>query len=474
MIGKNSGVKKDINALGKMLPVSRAANADLRKIQERLFEGKSKFEEVVTDTLKSTMEVSSLDLRLEHGKKQLEKITDHLSDSTKTILEVVRKTADVGDTAIAQQEELTTSILDAERESDMVMDKIEESHAELDGMLSATKETLVHSEEMKKNMNELTNIISHMNDVIGEITAISAQTNLLALNASIEAARAGDAGRGFAVVAEEIRNLADQTKELTDSMGTFVGSIEVASSKTLESVETTVSAMDTINAGMKSVNKQNDENKASVKKIVDYLHLFAQLGEQISLSFAEVEENIGVVSDNCDVIHMQSEELCAVNDALSDIVSPVKEIESGLDDTTKLLGDMSNDSFYMMENSVFVNCIKNAVSAHKNWLKHLIKMSETGNITPLQTNEKKCGFGHFYYSMNPKNKDIQEIWKGLDEKHRNFHKCAIELMSLIEQNKDTTAVIEKANAMADDLQKDFIAIINIARELDKNHIRIFE
>lgn len=51
-----------------------------------------------------------------------------------------------------------------------------------------------------------------------EILAISSQTNLLALNASIEAARAGEAGKGFAVVAEEIRQLANHSKEAVDKI----------------------------------------------------------------------------------------------------------------------------------------------------------------------------------------------------------------------------------------------------------------
>ncbi|AWB43792.1 methyl-accepting chemotaxis protein [Paenibacillus sp. CAA11] len=67
---------------------------------------------------------------------------------------------------------------------------------------------------------ERANAVDQIGVLSQSILDITAQTNLLALNASIEAARAGEAGRGFAVVANEIRKLADDSRQAVDQIQT--------------------------------------------------------------------------------------------------------------------------------------------------------------------------------------------------------------------------------------------------------------
>jgi methyl-accepting chemotaxis protein len=97
-----------------------------------------------------------------------------------------------------------------------------------------TSETEQLTLSMVRKVEELQKSTSSIRDILQLLNNITKQTNILSLNATIEAARAGEAGRGFMVVADEIRKLADQSKQSIQTVGHITDEIRTEIEETVE------------------------------------------------------------------------------------------------------------------------------------------------------------------------------------------------------------------------------------------------
>ena len=174
----------------------------------------------------------------------------------------------------------------------------------------------------------------------------------------------------------------------------------------------------------------NEDNRQNVLKINDSITLLADTSEQISDTMTEMENAAGDIQNQCE---------------------KMKENAAGMNRVIATL----QDAFMSLKKQEYLGYIENAITAHEKWLENLKQMVESRSIAPLQLDASKCGFGHFYYAMPPYIPEIAELWKGLEEKHKNFHAYGVQVReALLEQDYETA---EKVCAEAEEYSKDLLA-----------------
>lgn len=182
-------------------------------------------------------------------------------------------------------------------------------------------QTVVHAQQEKILAGiEESKKVTKIADLTEDILNISAQTNLLALNASIEAARAGDAGRGFAVVAEEIRQLADSSRETA-------GSIQLISNEVISAVETLMECSDEL------LHTVNDS------MLPDY-QMFFGMAEQYAGDAGRMQSLIDSYQENMSGITKLVNEMAEHTGA---IAGTVGECKSGISKTAESIGILAGE-----------------------------------------------------------------------------------------------------------------------------------
>jgi len=227
------------------------------------------------------------------------------------------------------------SILIMANTSSQEMNRMTKSFETLNETFRTLIERVKSVEVNIRNVNEMTEIIN----------SISNQTNLLALNASIEAARAGESGKGFAVVANEIRNLAEKSRESSKKIDAIIIGVAQDTGKMVESTE--------------DVNKELQLQKEQLDTTINLFEEIIKAVESISPKIKGTKESSAKIQKEKDLI---LEILEKAGTIAEDVAASAEEISASAEEMSASTEEVSNSAVNLGE---MTNEMKNKISFFK-------------------------------------------------------------------------------------------------------------
>ena len=199
----------------------------------------------------------------------------------------------VGQTTATVEEVRQTSQFSSER-AKFVSDQAQNAAEVAKGGKRSVNQTIEGMNGIRAQMGEIAESILSLtaqSQAIGEIIAsvddLAAQSKLLAVNAAIEAAKAGDEGRGFSVVAQEVKSLAEQSKQATSQVRAILSDIQKATGRAVLSTEQGSKAVE---SGVRQSSAAGESINALADSIAEAAQAATQIAATSRQQFAGMEQ----------------------------------------------------------------------------------------------------------------------------------------------------------------------------------------
>lgn len=255
-------------------------------------------------------------------------IVKSTSSQTEDLLEVDNKLRDFN----VHLSSIVNKIEDIDDDARDIKLMAGKSSNDMNDLIQTLKGMAVSFGDLVSKISSFGKDINQINNITNIIKGIATQTNLLALNASIEAARADKSGKGFTVVANEIKKLAEQVKDSSESINSLIKNISANTDKMLEASK----VMDNELSNEITIINHSVE---SFKKIIDSVDEVIPKISEVSAAAMNVDkekniiiDKIKVISDSAEEISSSSEEITAsseeMNAATQEVASSAETLNS--------------------------------------------------------------------------------------------------------------------------------------------------
>lgn len=259
----------------------------------------------------STGEIASAIAEMSNGaQNQVSKV----DESSNLVEGILRFSNEMGD----QAEAINQASLTGVQQSETGIELISKVDYSINDIIRLGNET-------DKSISVLSHRSIEISRVLNIISEIASQTNLLALNAAIESAKAGEAGRGFAVVAEEIRKLAEGSKNSAKEIEVLIDEVQKATEIT---AKITLQMNQSVQVGKEA---STDASRAFAK-IAESYDRTLKISEQIVTATRQQTEDISKVVGIMESVVVIAEETAA---GTEQVASSSSELSSGMTEYSK-------------------------------------------------------------------------------------------------------------------------------------------
>jgi methyl-accepting chemotaxis protein len=233
--------------VGKLAQAIRMMLDNLRSSTADISESKRLTEELMTsrDQLeKRTSELIHLLQRVKEAVNVLAASSSEILSATTQVASGTSETASaISETTTTVEEVRQAAQLSSEKAKN-VSEKAQRVAKVSQAGQKSVEETVAGIENIREQMESIAKTIVRLSEqsqsisgIIASVTDLADQSNLLAVNAAIEASRAGEQGKGFAVVAQEIKILAEQSKQATTQVRGILGDVQKSTSAAVMATE---------------------------------------------------------------------------------------------------------------------------------------------------------------------------------------------------------------------------------------------
>jgi aerotaxis receptor len=225
-----------------------------------------------------------------HQAQSSEQLVNQQNDATELTASAIRQMA-------ASITQVSTSVERNTEQAGTARGNVDTSTALAADALTSIEDLNQSVHSIASTVRALADSTSSIGQAADLISDIAEQTNLLALNAAIEAARAGDHGRGFAVVAQEVRALAQRTRESTENIHSIVANLRARAD---EAVSVSLSGEETARHGVEKV----QQSEAALRDIARAINDISDASREMTSAVDEqnsvaehITQQIGAISD---------------------------------------------------------------------------------------------------------------------------------------------------------------------------------